>query len=146
MDKRLIQAGTIAIPLKNSNDKIFPHPNFLVVDNVFGKMEAEIPGMGVLVCQQTSYKIVYREILPEALGRQEEMREISYENANQPVPAMLVPALLDYNYMKAGLDNLDLMLALFQFRGSLSELKLAVDRDALDEILKPEVVNEGMRE
>lgn len=141
MDKRLYSAPYLAIPLtQNTNSTLSPQPNFLVIENIFGRMEAEIPTMGTMVCANSMYKLVYREILPanEQLGRVEEMREIVYEAANQAVPMLIVPALSDYNYLLAGIANVNQMLQLFQFRGVLQGFQLSVDATVLNEILTPE--------
>ena len=138
MDSRLYQSSFLAIPLKaNEGHSLFPQPNFLVIENIFGRAKAEIPTMGEVVVQNSVYKIVYREILAanEELGRGEEMREIVYESANQYVPVLIVPALSDYGYLSASVEQVNGMLALFQFRGSLAGFQLTVDEDKLEEII-----------
>jgi len=148
MDVRLYQAGYLAIPLKaNVLHSLSPQPNFLVIENIFGRANAEIPTMGLTVVANSLYKIVYREILAanEELGRGEEMREIVYETANQYVPMLIVPALSDYEYLTASVENVNTMLSLFQFRGSLAGFQLIVDETALAAIIEsktPPVVEE----
>lgn len=138
MDVRLYQAGYLAIPLKaNEEHSLSPQPNFLVIENIFGRAKAEIPTMGNVVVANSLYKIVYREILAanEELGRVEEMREVVYETANQYVPMLIVPALSDYGYLTASVENVNAMLSLFQFRGSLAGFQLVVDEDVVAEII-----------
>lgn len=138
MDSRLYQSSFLAIPLKaNEGHSLFPQPNFLVIENIFGRAKAEIPTMGEVVVQNSVYKIVYREILAanEELGGGEEMREIVYESANQAVPILIVPALSDYSYLTASVEQVNAMLSLFRFRGSLAGFQLIVDEDKVEEII-----------
>lgn len=71
----------------------------------------------------------------EQLGRGETTREIIYENENQYVPIVIVPALSDYEYLKASLKQVSEMLSLFQFQGVLSGFQLIIDETVLDEII-----------
>jgi len=138
MDSRLYQAGYLAIPLKaNEGHSLNPQPTFMVIENIFGRTKAELPMLGDVVVANSSYKLVYREILKanEQLGRGETTREIIYENENQYVPIVIVPALSDYEYLKASLKQVSEMLSLFQFRGVLSGFQLIIDETVLDEII-----------
>ena len=87
IDSRLTSAGIIAIPLEtNVGNTLNPQPNWLVIDNLFNKLDAEIPDLGILPCVNSIYRIVYREILPPVLNRPEILSEIVYEQDNQAVP------------------------------------------------------------
>jgi len=138
MDKRLFSAGHLAIPLQsNENSTLSPQPNFLVIDRMEGRTKAELPVLGDTVCAFSRYKIVYREILPASveLSRAEEMREVIYEQANQPVPASIYEALSDHSALLAGVANVNFMLGLFSFRGALEGLQLVIDEVALQDII-----------
>ena len=139
MDSRLYQANVLAIPIKANENSIITagQPNFMVIDNIFGTLRANLPVLGDTVCMQTTYKLVFREILPTApeLGRPEEMREVIWEYANQPVPVTIVPALASYQALQASVTDVNQLLALFQFRGVLAGFGLEIDTDVLTEIL-----------
>lgn len=140
MDSRLYSAGYLAIPIKaNLESSLNPQPNWMVIDNIFGRLEATLPVLGNTVCSQSAYKLSFREILPanEELGRMEEMRELVYENTNQPVPVTIVPALASYQGLQAYTTEVNQLLALFQFRGVLAGFTLEIDTDVLEEILTP---------
>lgn len=139
MDKRLFSAGHLAIKLQaNQNHELSPQPNFLIIERMAGRTKAELPVLGDTICANSSYKIVYREILQASaeLQRPEEMREIIYEAANQPVPVTMYAALSDYEGLQNGLVNVNFMLGLFQFRGVLSGFTLSVDAVALTDIIE----------
>lgn len=138
MDIRLYQSSYLAIPLLyNEGHALNPQPNFLVIENIFGRSKAEIPTIGEVVVANAIYKIVYREILPanEQLSRGEEMREIIYESANQAVPMIIVPALSDYEYLSQQVAQVNGMLSLFQFRGVLAGFQLIIDESKMSEII-----------
>lgn len=135
MDKRLTQAGIIAVPLQQVGTGLNPKPNFLIIDNIFDVIQAEIPTMGIVTCMNSMYKLVYREILPEGLGRRNEMREIPFEAENQPIPIQIVPALSTHATVAANLPTINAMLSLFQFRGVLSSLTLVIDETKLNQII-----------
>lgn len=138
MDSRLYSAGYLAIPLKaNEGHSLNPQPNFMVIENIFGRTKAEIPTLGDVVVANSQYKLVHREILEanEELGRGETMREIVYENENQYVPIMIVPALSDYSYLKTAIEQVNGMLSIFQFRGVLQGFQLIIDEEKVDEII-----------
>lgn len=138
MDKRLFQAGYLAIPLKaNENSILNPQPNFLVIENIYGTTKAELPTLGSVVVANSVYKLVFREILAEneSLGRGEVMREVQYEYENQFVPIVIVPALSDYEYLSQSITQVNQMLSLFQFRGILTGFQLIIDEDKINEII-----------
>lgn len=140
MDARLYQAGYLAIPLQhNEGHTLNPQPNFLVIENIYGTTKAELPTLGGVVVANSTYKLVYREILEASkeLGRNEEMREIVYENTSQFIPITLVPALSDYEYLSQAVEQVNTMLALFQFRGMLAGFQLIIDEEVINEILTP---------
>lgn len=137
MDNRLTQAGIIAIPIKeNKGNKLYPQPNWLVIDNLFGVTKAEIPSMGEVICQNSFYKIAHREILPEEFGRTEQMTERIFEQENQPVPVGLLPSLFSHERINQNIDAINQMLSLFTFRGILSGFVLEIDSEVLSEILE----------
>lgn len=139
MDKRLYSAGHLAIPLQaNQNHSLNPQPNFLIIERMAGRTKAELPVLGDTICAYSSYKIVYREILQASaeLQRPEEMREIVYEAANQPVPVTMYEALSDYELLQTNVANVNFMLGLFQFRGVLAGFSLSVDTVALADIIE----------
>ena len=64
MDSRLYSAGYLALPLKaNEGHPLNPQPNFMVIENIFGKLTAILPVLGETLCKQSAYKLVFREIL-----------------------------------------------------------------------------------
>ena len=144
MDKRLYQAGIIAIPLKKIGDITKPNPNFFVIENQFGISKNLSPNLQTGEyqlddCITSLYKLVYREILPENSLFQEEFSEkifISPENLALPVD--LLPLVCTHQRIKDNLETVNLALSHFQFRGSLEGLLLEIDEDTLDEILANE--------
>lgn len=141
MDKRLIQAGYIAIPiLPTEGHAMFPQPNFIIIEDLGGKpRKVELPVLGDTLCISSNYKIVYREILPEEYGRAEEMKEFKMENSQQFVPKSAFNALSDYDTLKENIAVINQLLALFQFRGVMKNLQLVIDEATLDDII--ELVN-----
>lgn len=138
MDSRLYSAGYLAIPLKaNENSTLNPQPNWLVIENVFGKLTATLPILGETLCKQSAYKLVFREILAanEELGRAEQLNEIVYENTNQPIPIQIAGAFDTYENLLLYITNVNQMLALFQFRGILQGFQLIVNEDKVNEII-----------
>ena len=138
MDVRLYQAEYLGIPLKhNDGHALNPQPNFLIIEQIQGRLKAEIPTMGEVVAAYSNYKIVYREILEanQELGRPEEIREILYERATQVIPMIIVPALSDYEYLMQAIPQVNEMLSLFQFRGVLAGFQLIIDEDKMSEII-----------
>lgn len=141
MDKKLYQTGQVAIPLlANQNSTLNPQPNFLVVEDIRGKNKVELPVLGDTICKIAQYKIVYREILPASveLNRMEEVREIIYEQAYQPVPTSIVEPLTDYSFLINKVNEVNYMLGLFQFRGALQGFQLVIDVNKLQEIIDVE--------
>lgn len=144
MDSRFYSAGYLAIPLEANETtplfKLHPQPNWLVIDNIFGKLETVLPVLGNTICRQTVYKIVYRETLEanEQLGRPKEIREIVYENTNQPIPITIVPAFDSHEALQQYVSQVNELLALFQFRGVLEGFTLKIDESVLTEILTPQ--------
>lgn len=143
--KTLTQAGVIAIPLKSKEESnLNPHPNYIVFDNVFGKIKAESPNIQngnieVVDCMQTVYKIVYREVLEETVNKPEEFIERTIlPQENLAIPAMMVPIIFTHQSIKENLAIVNLALSRFSFRGVLSNLVLEVDEQALDEIIELE--------
>lgn len=138
MDKRLMSANYFAIPLENNaNSALSPQPNWLIIENVFGKLTTQLPMLGEVVCAQSTYKLTFREILLEdtTLNRSETMREIIYEYDNQPIPVNVVPYFSSYESLSSNLSEVNLLLNLFKFRGVLTDFKLKVDEVKLEEIL-----------
>ena len=141
IDKRLYQAGIIAIPLKQIGDITKPNVNFFIIENQFGIIKSMSPNLETGEyqlddCITSVYKLVYREILPESSLFQEEFSEkifISPENLALPVD--LLPFVCTHQRIKDNLDTVNLALSHFQFRGSLLGLQLEIDEDILDEIL-----------
>ena len=144
MDKRLYQAGIIAIPLLPISDTTKPNPNFLVFENQFGKLMDYSPNIQtgdyeITECVNSVYKLVYREILPANNLFQEEFSEklfISPENLSLPVS--LLPYVFSYQSLKYNIQIVNRALSHFVFRGSLQGLILEVDEDMLDEIITNE--------
>lgn len=138
MDKRLMSANYFAIPLENNaNSTLSPQPNWLIIENVFGKLTTQLPMLGEVVCAQSTYKLTFREILLEdtTLNRPETMREIIYEYDNQPIPVNVVPYFSSYESLSSNLSEVNMLLNLFKFRGVLTDFKLKVDEVKLEEIL-----------
>lgn len=152
MDNRLYQSGYLAIPIKaNENNPLFPQPNWMVIENIFGKLTATLPVLGETLCKQSVYKLVFREILlaNEELGRAEQMNEIIYENTNQPIPAVISGAFDTHEILKTYINEVNQMLSLFQFRGKLQGFVLEVDETALAAIIEsktPPVIEEEEEE
>lgn len=138
MDNRLFSSNYIAIPLlANENLVLSPQPNWIVIDNIFGKLTQNLPELGETICSQSIYKIVYREILPEnvELGRTEEMREIIYEQQNQAIPINVISYFSSHQSVSEHITEINYLLSLFHFRGVLSEFNLIIDEVKLNEIL-----------
>lgn len=136
IDSRLYSAGIIAIPLeKNVDNTLNPQPDWLVITNMFGKTEEEIPDLGILPCVISEYKIVYREILPSVLNRPEILSEIVYEHENQAVPISISSALYYHQTIFDNLSTINMMLSKFQFRGILEGFVLKVDETVLNELI-----------
>lgn len=144
MDKRLYYASNLAIPLKTNDGHILgvAQPNFLVINDIRGKNKVELPVIGDTIYKIAHYKIVHREILPasEELHRSEEIREVVFEEAYQPVPTSIVEALTDYSFLQPSIGNVNFMLNLFQFRGLLAGFKLIIDEVALQDIIDTEAL------
>ncbi|NBA76812.1 hypothetical protein GOQ04_14740 [Emticicia sp. ODNR4P] len=145
MKRELYQAGVVAIPLKvKAESNLNPHPNYIVFDNVFGKIKAESPNIQtgnveVVDCMQTVYKIVYREVLEETVNKPEEFIERTLlPQENLAIPAMMVPVIFTHQSIKENLAIVNLALSRFSFRGVLSNLVLEVDETVLDEIIAQE--------
>lgn len=136
MDLKLIEAGYLAIPLKaNVNSTLNPQPNFLIIDNLYGRLKADIPTIGTMVCQNGKYYICSRKLVEATESRPAYMEEVIYTSDVQAVPVVIVPALSDYEYLSEGVAQVNGMLSLFGFRGSLSGFILEVDTDVLAEII-----------
>lgn len=138
IDSRLYQANYLALPLAaNENHPLDPQPNYLIIEDMYGRAIAEIPTIGKMTCQNAKYKIVFRQILPDSpeLGRAEKLDEIIFEQDKQFVPVGLVPALSDYNYLAQGIAQVNMMLALFQFRGVMNGFQLIIDEPVLAQII-----------
>lgn len=141
IDKRLFESLYLAIPLKNNEESLLnPQPNWFVIDEVFGKRIENLPTLGNTVCAHAAFKLVFREILPEAieLGRQEEIREIPFDKGYQMLPLNIIPALASHETLYAYKDNVNYLLSLFQFRGILHNHLLQIDDELLLEIITPE--------
>ena len=144
IDKRLYQAGIIAIPLKQIGDITKPNVNFFIIENQFGIIKSMSPNLETGEyqlddCITSIYKLVFREILVESSLFQEEFSEktfISPENLALPVD--LLPFVCTHQRIKDNLQTVNLALSHFQFRGSLLGLQLEIDEDILDEILVQE--------
>ena len=107
----------------------------MVIENLFNKLDAEIPDLGILPCINSVYRITYREILPPVLKREEILSEIVYEQANQAVPISISSALYSYKTIFDNLAIINMMLSKFQFRGILEGFTLKVDETVLAELL-----------
>lgn len=135
MNNKLYEAGFIAIPLKQQ-EGIPLSPNFMIVENIFNKVKAEIPTIGITDCMNSMYKIVYREILPATETKQEDFREVLLEQANQAIPIDLIPAFGSYERLLASKEQVDGMLSLFSFRGVLEGFVPIIDEEVVNNILE----------
>lgn len=138
IDSRLYAANYLALPLAfNESHPLDPQPNYLIIEDMYGRAIAEIPTLGKMTCQNAKYKIVFRQILPDSpeLGRAEKVDEIIFEQDKQFVPVGLVPALSDYNYLAQGVQQVNYMLSLFQFRGVMQGFQLIIDETVLAQII-----------
>lgn len=134
MDNKLIQSGIIAIPV-SFQEGIALSPNFMVIENIFGKLKTNIPTLGEVDCMQSVYKIVYREVLPATETKPEDFREVIIEQANQPIPIDLVPAFGSYQRLLYSKTQVNSMLSLFSFRGVLEGFIPIIDEDVLEQII-----------
>jgi hypothetical protein len=108
IDKRLYESGYLSIPLKkNESSSLNPQPNWFILEDVFGKKTEVLPVLGNTVCAHSSYKIVFREMLPEAieLGRNEEIREVPFEKGFQMLPVNIIPALATHETLYAYINQ-----------------------------------------
>ena len=137
MNTKLYQARFIAIPLKQQ-EGIPLSPNFMIVENIFDKVQADIPTIGIMDCMNSSYKIVYREILPATETKSEDFREVLLEQANQAIPIDLIPAFGSYERLLASKEQVDSMLSLFSFRGVLEGFIPIIDELVLHDIIENE--------
>lgn len=143
IDIRLIHAGIVAIPLKykESSNLGILHPNYIVFDSQFGKSKSLSPNLQTGVLKEvdavnTVYKIVYREVLEATENKPEEFIErILIPSESLDIPVSMLPIIFTYQSIKDNLSIVNLALSRFQFRGVLSNLKLEVDENKLDEIL-----------
>lgn len=141
---KLTNAGIIAIPIEIKEEFELGRlsPNFLVIDQSFGNSIQLFQGIETK-CIQVSWKIVYREILPELETLKEEFieREIMPTNYIDIPINLFNTCLLSHQNLK---DNVSIINSFFDslpaFRGSLSELKLKVDENVLDEIILNETI------
>jgi hypothetical protein len=141
IDKRLIESGYISIPLKkNDTTQLNPQPNWFIIEDVFGKKLENLPVLGETVCGHSSYKIVFREILPESieLGRNEDVREVPFEKGYQMLPLNIIPALATHETLYQYRAQVNYLFSLFQFRGVLEGFKLEIDEILLLDIITPE--------
>lgn len=147
---KLNYAGVLAIPLKaNLNSPITAaQPNFMVVDGMHSPQKGTLPQLGQVMCINTVYKLVYREVLEEnqELGRPEEVREVIWEYANQLVPMSVSEALSSYEVLSTKVQEVNYLLSLFQFRGVLSGFVLEIDTEKLDEYVAEEIASQPQPE
>ncbi len=141
VDKRLYQASYFAIPLKaNPQHPMTSQPNWLIIESMGGRLVTNLPEpLGETVCQQSSYKIVRRQILPESieLGRPEEVTDFVYEYSNQAIPTWAVHPLSSHEALSENIATVNSLLAMFKFRGDLQGFVLEVDTNVLNNILNP---------
>jgi hypothetical protein len=145
IDNRLTTSSYISIPLKKIEAcTLNPQPNWLVIENIFGKEIVNLPYLGTTVCAQSVYKLVFREILPARpdLLRIEEMRELIYENTNQNIPLSIIPALSSHQTVYDNIASINYLLNFFEFRGVLEQFKLEADEVVLLDIITPPVQEE----
>jgi hypothetical protein len=145
IDNRLTTSSYISIPLKKIETcTLNPQPNWLIIENVFGKEIVNLPYLGTTVCARSVYKIVFREILPARpdLTRIEEMRELIYEDTNLNVPLSIIPALSSHQTVYDNIANINYLLNFFEFRGVLEDFKLEVDDVVLLDIITPPIQEE----
>lgn len=139
MEKKLLRAGYLAIPLvHNSGLSLNPQPNLLLVESIGGSDMATLPVLGEVMCRESYYRFVYREILlaNAELMRPEEIREVVYESGIQWVPIPIVPALNSYELLSQYKQEVNSMLSLFTFRGCLEGFSVQIDSNVLNQILQ----------
>jgi len=144
---QLIQAGIIAIPLKEQLLLgLKPFPNFLIFENQFGKVVAPFLNLFTneleqTACVQTVYKLVSREILEpnEIYPNKTFMERILLPSENLSIPVQLLALFFTHQSIKDNLQIVNLALSKFSFRGSLQGLILEVDENILDQILEVNV-------
>lgn len=134
MNNKLYESGFIAIPIQEQ-EGISLSPNFMVIENIFGKVKTDIPTLGVTDCMQSAYKIVYREILPPNEVKPEDFREVIMEQDNQPIPIDLVPAFGSFERLLHSKTQVNNMLSLFSFRGVLEGFIPIIDERILEQII-----------
>lgn len=125
----------VAIPLKYQEESTLnPQPNFLIIEKVFDYITVPIKnpdGSEVLVeCQNTLMRLVYREILPEGLGKSEEIREIVLDDVgNIHLPYIYISRIRNQHALKDNEEFVNHWMSMFAFRGILEGYIVEYDRE-----------------
>lgn len=132
----------LAIPLKQKTEYQLGKacPNFLVITYQSGFFKYNTVNIQtglkeIQDCIEISYKLVNRGFLEEIENRPRIFQEIELFSEKIPVPVNILPLLASQQRIKENVETLNLALSFFKYRGVLSELKLEIDEDVLDEIL-----------
>ena len=155
---QLFQAPILAIPLKHQpNSKVYPQPNFLIVDNIFDRQKANFPdgkgGVKEITCSNTALKLVYRNIIESEDGSYSKIETLQYNlNGsigffNQLISKTLADVVDEgHEEMIANAEIINTYLPMLRFEGFLSDFTLEYDAEKsveylelLEESRKPKV-------
>lgn len=140
MNKELSKAGVVAIPVK-SNIALNPSADWFIIDSQQGNVLVDFKNIltGAIEktnCCEITYRIAYREILPDVDGKQQEFCERNLLNTESLlIPIDMLPALCNHIRIKENLPLVNVALSHFSFRGVLANLILEVDELRLDEMI-----------
>lgn len=139
MKQILYEAGIIAIPLKDDENFNDAQPNYLVVNNQFGKEKNHTFELldGTTVVTNAAYLDI--KFVSRSLYADETLQEMVFPFPNQieKLPYSFLYLLDDYDVIKNDLETANMILSLFKFRNGnrLEGLKLEIDEEVLDDII-----------
>lgn len=132
----------VAIPLKYQEDSdLNPQPNFLIIDNIFDykKTFVNFPDGSIneIEARNTTMRVVYREILPEQHGKEEEIREVVFDDVgNIWIPFGYDFFLRNQESLIINEEIINEWMNLFQFRGFLEGYKMEYDKTKSEDYLE----------
>lgn len=132
----------LAIPIKQKEEYQLGKacPNFFVITYQSGFFKFNTVNIltgekEIQDCIEVSYKLVNRGFLEEVEDRPRMFQEIELFSEKIAIPVNILPLLASQSRIKENIETLNLALSFFKYRGVLSELKLEIDENILDEIL-----------
>lgn len=145
---QLFQAPILAIPLKNQpSSKLYPQPNFLIVDNIFDRQKANFPdgkgGVKEVTCSNTALRLVYRNLVQGEEGSFSRMEVLQYNAKgsrdffNQLISKTLADVVDEgHEEMIANAEIINTYLPMLKFDGYLSDFTLEYDVEKSKEYLE----------